>query len=481
MSARGIFLVLLAVAFPVPARPQSPPVPQVVRWENGRGLTVLLGPELADPDTPADLRGWSLVEREGGSVPLATASALDPLRCTFSPDAPGPTNRICVPLDDAAPPLGRDRRYVLFTDSIRTWNAVLPPAALEVPPVRGGVKAIDQRTRFVEADYPVDLSRNPSVTPRVRVNRREAVIVTAPVAGIPLCYRRGGLDFVCEIDRTIGRGDTVDVDLVHADGTAYDTTLTPAVAKVAPPDSSDYLSLAYSRLKGEGNGTLTFKLQDFWRARLGRLTGPVEVGLSLFADVLVTSKTDGSGRYTVGPMVQTYVDGLPLLDPLDLRLVPRWEADDGNLLGNLMYADVQARLYLPGLAAHGLPRQGSFRFIPRGGLQAGTTVRGADSLRREVDDPRRIMAGAEAVLSWPEGKLAFAPAGLRITADAVAHFIRRDAAFPTPSTGQPFFWTASATYKVAPGFGFTLTRRSGRLPPLFKHQSALEFGATFLM
>jgi hypothetical protein len=485
MSARSFLLTVLAAALPALAQGQSPHVQQVVRWENGHGLTVLFTRDLTEPGIAADLREWQLVDRDGGVIPLSAASTLDCTQCTFSPDSPVPGNRICVPLAGGAPPLRGEGRYVLFTDTVKLDGATMPPSTLELAPVRGSVQPIEQRTRFVGADYPVDLSRNPSVEPRVSVNRRPVRIVTPRDPGMPLCYRRGGLDFLCEVDRLITGGDTVEVDLVSADGTPFDTTLAPTVAKVAPPEKQEesrvYLGLVYSRLQGDGNGTLTLNLHDLWAVSVGRLMGPAEATISPYADLLVTSKTDGSGRYTLGPQVQAYLYELPLLHLVDLRLIPRWEADDGNQVGHLMYGDVQARLYMPGFYAQELPQEGNFRIIPRVGVQAGSTVRGADSIGREADDPRRIVAGAEAVFSWPAGKLPLAPAGARIVGDAVMHFIRRDRAFTSPSSGQPLYWTVSGTWKMAPNFGFTLTRRSGRLPPLFKHQSALEFGVAFLL
>jgi hypothetical protein len=156
------------------------------------------------------------------------------------------------------------------------------------------------------------------------------------------------------------------------------------------------------------------------------------------------------------------------------------ETDEKFRIGHMIYADAEARVYLPYLETGPLPDTGTWTFVPRFGIERGTTMHGRDTARVEDDAPTRFKWGANASVSWPEKALRLVPGGLRLEADLVYRSIdaREDASRKIPA--RPLYWTAQAAITMTPNFALTFTRRSGRMPPLFLHQSAWEFGATLI-
>jgi hypothetical protein len=67
-----------------------------------------------------------------------------------------------------------------------------------------------------------------------------------------------------------------------------------------------------------------------------------------------------------------------------------------------------------------------------------------------------------------------------LEADWKAYSIRRNPALEATVPSAPQVWTVALTLNVAPNFGVTLSRRSGRDAPLFEHRRVMEIGATYL-
>jgi hypothetical protein len=257
------------------------------------------------------------------------------------------------------------------------------------------------------------------------------------------------------------------------------STVTATLPEKADQVKRFLLSIALSRLDEETNGTLTAKTAGGIFRRIGRVGDAAYLELAPHADILVTSKTDGSGRLSAGPQIRLNTFVVPGLDLTSVQATPRFESDDKNVRHNWMYLDVEAVLYIRPLYKGTLLR-GSRQIFPRVGYERGTTGRGGDTISVEANDPSRWTAGGSLVLHWAEGDIPLFPAGLDITADYDRVWIQRNPLYTNPPTASPSYWTASATMRVAKNFGLTLTRRSGRRPPLFRFQSGLDVGASFL-
>lgn len=489
--SRLIRQFVLAVAAVAGAGAHDPllaqePVNQVIRFGDGRGVIVRYTEELADSMQPVPVKGFRLFDLERGTlVPTNQVSTMDRARCSYPTDFP--RDRICIELRTDAPALRADARYALRTDSVQLRSGkYAEPDLLELDPVSGSVDKITAEGTWVVAHYNVDLGNDRSVDPRIHVNGREVPIVTDRVGGMPLCYRRGDYAFACQLASRYFQGDKIDLDLVTRTPplrVVDSASIRPASVVLTAPKKREeaalYANVAYARLSGEEKGSFTLGVQNLAVWRRGQTSDRVRLMIGPFADVLLTTE-DGKGRLTAGPQARLLLHRMLGLAMTDLRLTPRWETDDKGRLGELIYADVEAQLYLPYLSTGGLPGTGSRSLVPRLGFERGTTIHGADSLRVEADQMTRLKWGANGVISWPEDALSFAPAGLRLEGDLVVRSIDLRDAPANQVPRRPLYWSAQLAYGVSPNFAITLTRRSGRTPPLFRHQSAFEVGATFL-
>jgi hypothetical protein len=479
----SLWLVACALALAMPLKGQAPSVDRAVRFGDGRGIIIRYVEDLATGSAPIDVSRFRLVELETGTiVPTAPMSTFDQGACTHPP---GQTDRICISLLPGAPALDRGRRYALLTDTVRLLSKQLAPAVIPVEPVSGAVQKLEREGDRILAHYAVDLGNDRTTDPRVSVNGVQVSIVTPRIGDRPLCYRRSDYAFDCQISRRVYAGDTVDVDLVaRGDGQVLDAVaIQPTTVEVAVPkkreDSQLYGNWAYSRLNGGEKGSITVGIQNWPVMRFGGGADRYRLTIGPFADLIATTETN-KGRYTFGPQARLLLRpflGMPLAD---FRYTPRWDTDGDFRVGQLVYLDAEARLYLPFFDTGPLPRTGTRSFVPRIGIERGITMHGPDTARVEVDSPTRLKWGANAAVSWPTDALGFAPAGLRLEVDLLFRTLDARGAPARQVPDNPLYWTAQLAYGITPNVSLTLTRKSGRIPPLFLHQSAFEIGAVVI-
>lgn len=479
----SLWLVAGALALAMPLEGQAPSVDRVVRYGDGRGIIVRYAEELATRDTILNIKRFRLVDLDSGTV-IAT----DTLN-TFAEDActrpPDQFDRICISLRTGTAALDPDRRYALLTDTVRLVSKKLAPAVISIEPVSGAVQKLEREGDRILAHYSVDLGNDTTTDPRVRVNGVQDSILTERIGKRPLCYRRSDYAFDCQISRRLFAGDTVDVDLIsRATGRVIDSVrIQQAAVEVTVPkkreDSQLYGNWAYSRLNGGEKGSITVGIQNWPVMRFGAGADPYRLTIGPYADLIVTTETD-KGRYTFGPQARLLVRpflGMPLAD---FRYTPRWDTDGDFRVGQLVYLDAEARLHLPFFDTGPLPRTGTRSFVPRIGIERGITMHGPDTARVEVDSPMRLKWGANASVSWPTDALGFAPAGLRLEVDLLFRTLDARGAPARQVPDNPLYWTAQLAYGITPNVSLTLTRKSGRIPPLFLHQSAFEIGAVVI-
>lgn len=485
-------LAVLIAWLPAPAQGQDDPnVRQVLRREDRRGVIVHFAGPVARANAPRNVSRFSMMDVTAGTlVPLDTLSVVSPQQCpqiTTPVDGQtvGPRDRLCLELRPGAAPLDDQHAYVLLTDNVPLQSGtVVAPVMLRMPPVSGAVVPIKDLTRRIEVTFSRELAGDATIRPSVKVNGRPAALEQN--AQTPPCYNVGSLTFQCQLQRPLEHGNVVEFDLVQADGQSagYGPVVKTTVAATLPEKADQIknfqFSVALSRLNDETNGSFTFKTVEGGLTReIGRVGGRAYLELAPHADILVTTKTDGSGRLSLGPQVRLNAFVVPGTTQTSLQATPRFEADDKNVRHNWMYLDAEAVLYIRPLY-RGTFLGGARQIFPRVGYERGTTGRGGDSVAIESNDPSRWTAGASLVLHWGEGVLPFLPAGVDVTADYDHLWIRRNPAYIDPPTGSPSYWSVSGTLRVAKNFGITATRRSGRRPPLFRFQNGLEIGASFL-
>jgi hypothetical protein len=467
----------------MPLDGQAPSVDRVVRYGDGRGIIVRYVEDLATGSAPIDISRFKLVDMEAGTiVPTAATSTFAQSACTH-PE--GETDRICISLVPGVPALGRGRRYALLTDTVRLLSKKLAPAVIPVEPVSGAVQKLEREGDRIIAHYTVDLGNDRTIDPRVSVNGARVAVLTPRIGDRPLCYRRSDYAFDCRISRRLYAGDTVDVDLIAREtGQVVDAVaIQPATVEVAVPkkreDSQLYGNWAYSRLDGEEKGSLTVGIQNWPVMRFGAGADPYRLTIGPFADLVVTTEKN-KGRYTFGPQARLFLRPFLGMPAADLRYTPRWDTDGDFRVGQLVYLDAEARLHLPFIDTRPILKGGTRSFVPRFGIERGATMHGRDTARVEVDSPMRLKWGANAAVSWPADTLWFAPAGLRLDVDLLFRTLDARGAPAREVPGRPLYWTAQLAYGITPNVALTLTRKSGRVPPLFLHQSAFEVGAVVL-
>ncbi|MBB4637496.1 hypothetical protein [Longimicrobium terrae] len=458
----------------------------VVRRGDRRGVILLFKSELETPGQPQAVNDFMLVDlTDSRRLLLKEHSVSTPDGCAYPEGWDAPLDRLCLVLQDAEPALDDKHHYALLTRPIKLQGKEVPALTVAIPPVAGAVQAISNETSNVVVTFSRDLSGEQGIEPRITVNGGEVRIVApSEEPGLPLCYNRGAFAFYCTVDRHIVNGEVVAADIVSKDGRqpAGIGPIIPSTAQIAAAVKKEdvrsfYLNLAFSRLNEVSNGSLTFTTKRLLLRRLSHIEDPVYAVLLLHADVLATSKTDGSGRLSAGPQLQ-----LSLFEPfslVDMAVTPRWETDDKFTVQNTLL-DIEARLYIPRIYNGPVWGGGTRQLFPRIGYEVGHTIRGAgDTLRWEENGPSRFTYGATATVFWPETARSFFRGGVQLTGEFDLLQIQRNER-STASADQAHFWTVGATLKVTPQLGFTLTRRSGRLPPVFKFQNALEIGASFL-
>jgi hypothetical protein len=458
----------------------------VIRRGDQRGVILLFKTELETPGQPQAVGSFVLVDlTDSRRVLLKEQSVVTPEGCAQPDDWGAPLDRLCLVLQDAEPALDDQHHYALLTKPIKLSGTEVPALTVAIPPVSGAVQAIQNETSNVVINFSRDLSGERGVEPRITVNGAVVQIVAPPdEPGLPRCYNRGAFAFYCTVDRHIVNGEVVAADIVHTVGgqSAGFGPILPTTAQVKTAEKptdvrSFYLNLALSRLNEVTNGSITFTTKRLLLQRLSDIEDPIYALLLLHADVLATTKTDGSGRLSAGPQLL-----LSLFEPealIDATLTPRWETDDKFTVQNTLL-DVEARLYIPGLYNARVWGGGTRQLFPRIGYEVGHTLRGAgDTLRWEENGPSRFTYGASATVFWPENPRWFFGGGMQFTGELDVLQIQRNQRSAT-SADRVHFWTLGATFKVTPQFGLNLTRRSGRLPPLFKFQNALEIGVSFL-
>jgi hypothetical protein len=477
-------LFLSASATASAAHGQAPSVDRVARFVDGRGIVVRYAEELATGRTPIDLARFRLVDLAAGEVvPIEQTSTFSQEACSY-PEAL--SDRICIQLRSGAPSLDPQGRYALLTDTVRLIGSkTLPPAIVPIEPVAGAVQKLTREGgRRILAHYSVDLGNDTEIDPRVLVNRRPVTILTPRRGDAPLCYRRSDYAFDCEIAHRLRPGDTVAVHLVsRTTGTVIDSTrISSAAVDVTVvtkrEESQIYGNWAYSRQDGSDKGSITIGVQNLVATQFGATADRYQLTLGPYADLLVTTEAK-KGRITFGPQARLRVRPFLGMDLADFRYTPRWDTDTDFRLGQFAYLDAEARLYLPFVHA-GEFLGGPFSLVPRVGIERATTIHGPDTARVEVNSPMRLKWGANGSVFWPTDVLRAAPAGLKLEADVLFRTVDvRDAPLrQVPSTA--LYWTAQLSVGITPNVSLTVTRRSGRTPPLFVHQSALEFGAVFI-
>jgi len=484
---RPLALAVLPLSLAVSGSAQTNPnLERVVRRADRQGIILLFKLDVQGAEAPRAVGNFTLTDMTtGAAVLLKDSSVVSREACPFPPEYEGsPRDRICLELK-ALGKLDDTHHYALLTGPVQLDGATVPRTLAVLDPVGGAVLPITTATSRIEATYSVDLSTDTRPEPRVTINGR-TVDIKAPedTPDRPRCYNRGSFSFRCTLRWAASNGDTVRLTLV--DGITGQTlpygTIQPTVVKIEAPKRAEdtrYFdaTVLLTRLNGETTGSLSAHTRDFPYLKAPR--GRASLALAPHVDVLLNMKTDGSGRISLGPQAQLSLFDAPL--PLvEFRVTPRFETDDKFARQNWMYLDAEARFYIPWLYVGNLPvLGGSYNVFLRAGYERGSTGRGSGAVSVERNNPSRGTLGVTGKATWTNRVGPFA-GGIEVNTELNRLSIRRNPAFPDLPTAHPLFWSAGATFKVNPNFGISVTRRSGRQPPLFKHLSGFDVGFTVL-
>jgi hypothetical protein len=472
-----------------PAAAAAQKVDRTVRRFDRRGVIVRLD---SNVQGSVDVSRFKLFDlTTGDQVALSGSRDVSAETCNSNPD-----NRLCLPL--ASGELDDTHGYLLWMDAFRTTKGKVSAQSVSLGPVKGKIEKEDNPVdsakvvQFITASYPREFRAPATVRPQIRVNGQPTAYDATSVAELPPCYRPGGYTFTCKLFRQLKNGDVVTFRLVDARDTTRvvdDSFGSFTVARQPPEKEADAglrLTTAYSRQNGGQKGSIELLVRQCRLAtgvqicpevRFGGLDQALEGWIRPYVNLLLSTEDDG--RYDLGLQFQSYLYDVPVFRMVDFRVTPRRESDQKGTLSHWMYVDAEARFYLRGLQSGGI-LGGFYSLVPRVGYERGVTGTEPDAPRIEAADPERFKAGALLAVNWPKDRLTFLRSGGTLSADFTAYSVHRDPSYTRP----PGRWlqniTAKAVFNVRPNAGISLTRRSGRQPPLFQHQNTFELGFTFL-
>lgn len=479
-TATLVGLVMLCVA---PAAAQT--VEKAARMHDNRGVILFLSTPYNG--TEATTR-FHLRDRETG-VGIPLQGTLDTSAATCPATV---ANRflICLRLPDGDPALDDGHEYQLDYPAFQLTSGKVLAGSVTVPALRAVIVQTTLQNdgpdeqNFVHVYVPRDLSQE-KLTPRVQVNGANVSLVPEDQSG---CYVRNSLEFRCDLNRSLHHGHQVVVRLVRSDGSVFLET-PPYTVRLTPPttdaEANLRLSASFTRVNGEETGSVAFVLRScrFWtrvelcNLRFGGIGDPVEGSVNPYVDLQLSTEKDG--RYDLGIQIQTYIREVPLTRLVDLRITPRREANQAGDLSHLMYVDAEARFYIHRLQ-YGPFVGGRYRLLPRAGYERGWTSDSPDEVRIERDDPERWKLGASLALEWDKGDNPLFPAGGAIRGEWDAYDIRENPAYVSLPDEWLHMFDVRGEWKVAPNVGLSLTRRTGRQRPVFRHTNSWELGFTFL-
>ena len=465
---------------------QGDAVRAVVRRADRAALIVLFDVGLKDAATPrstADIRLFDA--KESRAIPLAPQTAVSPARCP-QPEA-GPENRLCIELAQGER-LDHGKTYVLVLPDLPREGAgdALEPGVVTIPPV-GGAVSVDEDTpgNQVHITYSLDVTDRPQLEPRILVDGQPARITTLRRSDgppLPLCYNRGSMRFICNVNRTVKSGQRVTVTLADGARPATVGEIEPATPKYDPADAEDARVVgkgSLARTDGESEWSVQVRAQNWPWISLGGPSARQTTTIGPLVDVTATSDDEDPGSLNFGLQARSLV--FPRwLHVVDFRTTSRSESDKKTTVTNWMWADANVRVGVPRLYRGRLPGRGYYSLVPQAGLEIGRTMQEDSAVVRPEDDqPLRLKAGATAVLAWPN-TIVKAPTwlplhGVRVDAE-IRQYRLQSAADGVTDRTPDVFRNLQLTWELSPVMGTPAGWRAGALPPLFAASRVFDLG-----
>jgi hypothetical protein len=501
-AARACIILVAIMVHAGSAQAQRVTGLRVIRRADRRALIVKLGRFLPDSliGVPLDDSRYILTDlsQHGTAVALDPMTTVSALGCPTARGFAYPQDQICVVLAGGAT-LDDAHRYNLTLDTITVAGkpARVGGQTVTIGPVAGHVLAPSTHpVRHIVVTYDVDLSHDSTLALRLTFGHGRPVRITsAPVPGQPLCYTRGGFIFDCTVGTPLYRGDSIRATFIRVGG---DATPVPGGAIAPTRDTvSDPITLAT-----KDTGSYAVSIQGSYAQTTTSRTGTVTAlwrntplpytitgisnydgSLSPYVDLLWTTDRQTAGYLNVGVQYSGYLSEYAgPLQQIAFFVTPRTETDKKITVANFMYLDAELRPGIRGLYAGSLPFGGHYRIWPHGGVELGHTIKGANVVRPESNNPSRWKAGLNVVASWPGvpadkrvGLCAWLGCGgVSLNADWQHYFLND---VPSDEHTWNHDWgTITAIYKFTAHIGVSLGYQNGEPPPLFTYTRVVQAG-----